>query len=101
MELSSIEAKARSLLREIHIPTPEEDGRRHYNGEEDQAFIARYRELNGNMSALARELAVSRQTVTKRLDRIARDRSRSATAFLLAFELLGQRSNDGKFAPYR
>lgn len=80
------------LRREIHVPSPDEDGRRRYGWEEDERLLSQLRELNGNKAALAREMGVSRQTVTKRLKRIGQDKAKTAQACLLAVQLFEMKS---------
>lgn len=86
--LSSLSTRAKVLRREIHVPGLEEDGRRRYDWEDDEKLLSRLRELSGNKTALATELGVSRQAVTKRLKRIGRDKGKSAKACLMALEAL-------------
>lgn len=56
----------------------EEDRRRKYDNFSDSDFLRRYRELNCNKSALARELSISRQAVAKRLRRVNKEARESA-----------------------
>ena len=86
-----LDNRVKELRKEIHVPEPGEDGRRHYSWEEDQALLSRLRELKGNKSVHAREFGVSRQAVSKRLERIARDRKKTSKACMLAIEYLFQK----------
>jgi transcriptional regulator with PAS, ATPase and Fis domain len=64
----------------------EEDGRRKYDTFADSFFLRRYEELGRNQTALARELGVSRQAVSKRLRRASKEARESALQTMALLE---------------
>jgi transposase-like protein len=67
----------------------EQDRRRKYTCEEDHRFWDRYKQLKCNQSALARELGISQPAVRKRLIRVRREISDSASKLLTYLQVVG------------